>query len=256
MLEATVASEIEHTMYHQHGLDKTAGNRPISWATASPIEIISEDGGESYDARIKLNVHTFSHLNKSKDEYGKIQRTIEQELKKHYNVKLKSLSDMEVVLEIKDAHLVEQTIRDGATDTVIHTWAAGFGDALRYTKKLLWEWDSVAEPAMKEEYLQSLNRGKEDHFGALGAMISGEEVVVPDERKFAKYVAIYSVSEQGSPELTKHHEFHAGNNSMAGDIAEEYKPSILRELRAHDQHTDPVITVTDLYRVEGVLVGN
>jgi hypothetical protein len=166
VLEAAVALELEHSINHSHGSHETGGVRPISYMHAFPIEITSDNDGKSYDARIKFDIHSKGYLRE--DENNKVRTEIEKQLGKHYDVKLKDPGRLEVVLEVKDAYIVEQALKDGATDTVIHTWAQGFGDALRYTNDLLREWRDEMAPALKEEYLATVNRGKDTHFASLG----------------------------------------------------------------------------------------
>jgi len=71
---------------------------------------------------------------------------------------------------------------------------------------------------------------------------------------FPKYVACYSVgdySNSSDGKSSRYHEFHAGNDSMALEMAMEYRPSLARMLKAQDV-TIPVVTLTNLYKAREI----
>ena len=168
ILEGTLALELEHAVHHQFGINKKDDVRPISIIKGYPIEITPTDNS-CYDALMKFRVQTYSYG--SKDDEN-VRLAVEQQLAKHYSVKFKNPSEIEVEFELKDAHLVEQAIIDGANDTKIHRFARNFGDALRHIDTSYREWNKEKIPDLEKIYKGLVDDTRENHFSALESKFS------------------------------------------------------------------------------------
>ncbi|MDP2749544.1 MAG: hypothetical protein Q8O89_01785 [Nanoarchaeota archaeon] len=165
-LEGALALELDHLIHHNFGERALHKERPIYIANGSPIEVITTENG--YDALIKLNISAYGY---SKDEDAK--SAIEQQLKKYFNVELKENSDIDFVLELKDAHLIEKAIKEGQTNTKIHKFARGLGDALRFVYEVSDKWYGEKAKDLETEYKRMVDEKKAAHFSGLKEMFSG-----------------------------------------------------------------------------------
>lgn len=171
-LEGAAALELEHHIDRKFGVREKGDNRPIYYAQGRPIAIVTNPNG--YDAVIKFNIKTFSHGSKGTDDEEQVRLTLENQLKKHFAVELKSYHQMEFSFALKNAHEIEGAIRDGATDTQLHRQISDFGEALRHTQETLKFWYGTQIHALKERYASMLNEQREYHFSLLEGKLGSE----------------------------------------------------------------------------------
>jgi len=169
-LEGVLALELEHAISHNHGSRETGGYRPIQYARGRPIEISKTNSG--YDALMKFKVQTTSY---GLEEDEQIRTAIEEQLREHYTIEVKTPTKMEVAYVLKDAHKTEQAIREGNDDTELHKFARNFGDAIRYTTKALDSWREKEMPALEEKYKSTVTEARANHFLALESQLSGKK---------------------------------------------------------------------------------
>jgi len=159
VLEGALALGLEHAVYHQFG-SKFKG-RPIYTVKGHPIETTQTNNG--YDALMSFDVQM---SNSGRDD-EEVRVAIENQLAKHYAIRLETPTKMMVALELKDAHNVAQQIRNNAIDTKLHKFTRNFRDALKYTNDALRTWHGEI-PVLKKEYEERINYAREAHFSTLG----------------------------------------------------------------------------------------
>jgi hypothetical protein len=168
-LEATLALEIDKGVDTDHVINRELDIHPIYSISGSPTEITETE--EGYDAVMKFNLRIRGH-NYGNEEDEEARKLLETTLRKQYNVNLTATDEMHFTFELKDAHLIDQAIREGSTDTELHQISRGLVDTLRKTDAALKEWYKTRVPAIQETYRQSFTNEKTAYFQALGGKLS------------------------------------------------------------------------------------
>jgi len=165
-LEGALALELEHAIHHQFGVTKTGEVRPIYQIKGYPIGITQTSKG--YDALMSFDVQTFSKgLSRGPKDDEQVRLVIENQLVKHFAIKLKNPYEMQVAFALKDAHQVEQAIQEGVTNTKIHEFAEKFRDTLNYINTSLDRWYNAEAPNLKKTYEKAIDDARNKHFLAL-----------------------------------------------------------------------------------------
>ncbi|MBU1111657.1 MAG: hypothetical protein ABIG93_01700 [archaeon] len=165
-LEATLALELEHAIYHQHGLGQDSDVRPISYVQGRPIIIRPNRNG--YDAIMRFGAYQFNYITEDKEQ---VLAAVETELKKYFDVKLSPSFDIDVTLEMSDAHKIDQAIKEGNDNTKLHKWARDFGDAIRYADAAIRSWNKTERPALEQRYESIISEARTTHFSGLSSKL-------------------------------------------------------------------------------------
>jgi hypothetical protein len=168
-LEATLALELGRGVYTDHVINKELDIHPIHMIRGSPIEITETE--EGYDAVMKFSLSTRGH-NYGNGEDEETRKLLETALSKQYNVSLTATDQMHFTFELKDAHLIDQAIREGKTDTELHQMSRGLVDTLIKTDASLKEWYKTRVPEIEQDHQQSFANQRAAYFLSFGGSLS------------------------------------------------------------------------------------
>jgi|GEM_PF-2921375 len=165
-LEAVLALELEKTVVPNFGGRRE--NRVLSSILGSPIEIIPTSAG--YDAFMKFRVTLLNSFDVDKDET--LKPLVQELLGKHYTVEVQTPTQYNFTFEIKDAHRVEEEIRNGSETSSLRTEASKLVDNLRIVYEALNQWHEQKMPALQADYETRVAIDKTNHFLEYGKRIS------------------------------------------------------------------------------------